>query len=367
MIVQGYIQASFDWKSIVENPLNLKDKIVKVYLLAKEGVSNPKFLGSNSKPLIWTREAIYSLASKVKVGIQAFIGHGKTNEDKNRPEIGSLVGHSVKEVSGNLHHYVAIASDKDHNYNVISMEAEIYYDDDTNQNKGSAIVKFVENLTGLALGVKGKDIPGVEGAEMVAQMQFFNNEEIENKTQTRKEMTKEEIKAAMREHGGYVTDYVSIGDVLGKAEIVNGKLTYDGNGDPKITKAIEKHILGPVNSLLEQQAVKINEYEPMINDYKTLKVNQERLTAKDKVSEIVKSRSLTEQHQKFLETELSEFDPSSQKVDEFVDSKLTKFKSMVDAGLIVLKTPDGNLPDPKGESGGSSSYEKEYEEAKEIN
>ena len=362
MIVQGYIQANFDWRSIVDSPSSLKDKIVKVYLLAKEGFSNPKILGEKSIPLNWTKEAIYSLASKVKIGIQAFLRHGKTNSIEGRTELGNLVGHAIKEIGGKLYHYVAIASKDDHGYDVISMEASLSYND-TN-----GIVTEVDNLSGLALGKKGVDIPGVEGAELVAQMQFFN-EEIENTQTRKKEMaTREEIKNALREYGGNITDFVNIGDILGKVEIKDGKLIFDGEGDPKIAKAIEKYIIAPTNEMLESQSNRLKEYEPIVAEHKDLKLKEERTSAKDKIAEIVKSRSLTEQHKGYLENELSGFDPSINKFEDFIENGLTKFKQLVDSNVIKLELPTGGLPKPESSDpdGAGKTWEEEFEETKEI-
>jgi hypothetical protein len=362
MIVNGYIQASFDWRSIVENAESLKDKVVKVYLLAKEGISNPKILGAKTKPLQWTKDAIISLASKVSVGIQAFIGHGKgSNDHASRKPIGHLVGHAIKEIGGKLHHYVAIASDTDHNHNVISMEASVDYED----FQDAGIVRKVSELTGLALGIKGKDIPGVEGAEMVAQMQFFDDQNIESKpTQMRKKtMTKEEIKAAIKEIGGYPTDFFQIGEILGKISVKDGKIEFDGEGDPKIANSIKKYVVDQIQPVITQANEKLKEYEPIVAEHKTLKVDKQRNEAKGKIDEIVKNRQLTEQHKKYLESEVVDFDPDNHKLDEFIDNKLTKFKSLVDSGLIVLQKPDGTLPKPRSsDPEQSTDWEKDLDE-----
>jgi len=358
MIVNGYIQANYDWASMVD-PDSVKGKFVKVYLLAKEGLSRPKLLGLASKPLEWTRQAVESLASQVRTGIQAFFGHGKTNDHLGRTPIGELVGSVVKDIGGKLHHYVAVASDKPHNYDVISMEAGVGFDD--YQDKG--VVKEVLDLTGLALGIKGKDIPGIDGAEMVAQMQFFE-EEIHSANNNRKEktMTIDEVKKLIRDNGWGVTALFPTNQVVGKIKVDNGVITYDGEGtDPAIAKVISKYVLDQVNPILTEQKTKLTEYEPKVKEYETLKTQTEKNEAKTKIEQIVKDRSLTESHKKYLDSIIDEYDPNSHKLDDFVERKLGHYKNLVDSGLIKTESGGEEPPKPGEHKEETGDWEKELE------
>lgn len=345
MIINGYIQAGIDWKSIVQNPESLKGKFVKVFLLAKEGISNPKILGGTSKPLEWTSNSILSLYNNVKAGIQAFLGHGKTRIDNTRESIGEVVGQSIQTIGGKLQHYVALASDKDHQYNVISMEADVKYSD--TPTKG--IVERVTEITGLALGIKGIDIPGVEGAELIASMQFFENGNSTNTetntTQTRKQMNDQEVKEYLRNRNP--SDFFDLSKIIGKVKISeNGKLEYDGEGDPKVAKIIQKYVIDPMNPKIESFNKQLEDLKPIVEEHKKLKIETERSNAKSKIDEIVKTRNLTDQHKKFLERQFGSFNPETGKLDEFVESKLTEFKGLVDDGLIKLDGTSGTNPPP---------------------
>lgn len=359
MIVNGYIQSNFDWKSIVD-PKLVGGKFVKVYLLAKEGISRPKLLGLTSKPLEWTREAVESLASQVKTGIQAFFGHGKTNEHTGRTPVGELVGSTLKEIGGKLHHYVAVASDKPNNYDVISMEASIEFED----HKDKGIVSRALELTGLALGIKGKDIPGVEGAEMVAQMQFFEpDKSSEDNNRKDRTMTLEEVKRLVKENGWGVTAIFPTNQVIGKIKVENGQITYDGEGtDPAISKVIGKYVLDQINPVLSDQKTKIEEYEPKVKEYVQLKTETEKTKAKNQVDQIVKDRSLTESHKKYLDSIIDEYDPNSHKFDEFVESKLGVYKKLVDSGLILTGEGGEKPPKPGEDKESNGDWEKELEE-----
>lgn len=362
MIINGYIQANIDWRSIVDDPASLQGKIVKVYLLAKEGFSNPKILGALSKPLEWTSSAIKSLYNSVNSSIQAYAGHGKTRIDNNRPKIGNIVGSTLQEIGGKLHHYVAVASDKDHSYDVISMEADINYQD--LNNKG--IVNHVTNLTGVALGQKGKDIPGVEGAELIASMQFFEpdleTEKPENIKKETKPMTVEEAIKVIKENGVPATRIYSVPDLVGKIEVKEGQIVYEPGTDHKIAEAITKHFVKNAQTQLDQLTAKTKEFDQIKTEYTKVKSDLFRTQSASQIDKVVKDRSLTPQHKLFLEKVSIGFQPKEKPEEEFsqfIEAKLDEFKGLVEGGLIKLeKSEKGKAPaDPGSTDDEASSYE----------
>lgn len=339
MIIQGYIQAGFDWRSIVQNVEAVKGKFVKVYMVVKEGLSNPTIIGKGVTPLEWSRKAVSEFASKVSNGLKAYRGHGATNTRDESESIGEVVGHAIKDIAGKLNHYVAIASETENDLDTISMEADITYV--PAGNKG--IVSVINRVTGLALGVKGIDIPGVEGAGLIASMQFFeqdSGQNIEpNNNQTRKNMTKEEIKVAIMASGGSPSDFFNLNQLLGKVYIVDGKIAYDGEGDYKVAKLIQKYVLDQVNPLLESQSEKIKNADQTTVKYKELSGRLAKAEGKAKIEGIVKARSLTDQHKMYLESVYEGFNPgedSDADLTKFIDTELGKFKNLVDSGLVRL-------------------------------
>src|SRR3970282_251702 len=74
----------------------------QAYSIAHEGVSQPKILDDEQKPICWGRRAIQSLKNLVLKGIKLFKGHNKDNSTKNRESIGEVVGNIEKEIDGKL-------------------------------------------------------------------------------------------------------------------------------------------------------------------------------------------------------------------------------------------------------------------------
>ena len=361
MIIQGYIQAGFDWRSIVQNVEAVKGKFVKVYMVVKEGLSNPTIIGKGVTPLEWSRKAVSEFASKVSNGLKAYRGHGATNNRDESESIGEVVGHAVKDIAGKLNHYVAIASDTENDLDTISMEADITYV--PSGNKG--IVSVINQVTGLALGVKGVDIPGVEGAGLIASMQFFEQDGQKNEpnnNQKSKTMTKEEIKNAIMASGGSPSDFFNLNQLLGKVSIIDGKIAYDGEGDYKVAKLIQKYVLDQVNPLLESQSEKIKNADLTTVKYKELSGRVAKAEGKAKIDGIVKARSLTDQHKKYLESVYEGFNPGEDAeadLTKFIDTELGKFKNLVDSGLVRLDgaKPDGSPPKPQSSDPSVSDVE----------
>ena len=318
--------------------------MVKVYLLAKEGISNPKILGSISKPLEWTSNAITSLYNSVTTSIQAYAGHGKTRIDESRPKVGNIVGSTLREIGGKLHHYVAVASEKDHQYDVISMEADINYED--REDKG--IVNYIKKLTGVALGNKGKDIPGVEGAELVASMQFFepelDTEKPAQKKEPEKPMTVEEAIRVIKENQVPATRIWSVPELVGKISFKEGKIDYEPGQDHRLADAIGRHFVQTAQSQIDTFAEKAKEVDTLKESFQKVKSDLFQTQSSKHIEAIVKERSLTPEHKTYLDKVSIGFQAKEKPEEEFkqfVDSKLEEFKGLVEGGLIKLSSKDG--------------------------
>jgi len=355
VILVGYIQNNFDFKSFLDAE-KLKGKIVNVYLLAKEGISRPRILNSKSKPLLWTRDAIKSLADKVKSGIQAFNGHAETNSTYNRDKIGEVVGSFVQEIGGKLNHYVAIASDRNHPYNVISMESTVEYKDEGE----IGIVDRVLDVTAVALGIKGRDIPGIEGTELIAQMQFFEEDKLYRSSKT---MNLEEVRRLIRENNWKVSDLFDFKKIVGKIKLEDDQIVYEAEeADPAINNIIEKYVLKQINPVLEERKRKLQQYEPIVQEYKTLKLESEKQRAKNQIDVLVKERSLTDGHKKFLESVFDEYNPEALKFEDFVENKLNIYKKLIDSGLIASEIEAKKPEKPSNSSNATKSFEDILEE-----
>jgi len=173
----------------------LKGKgVLQAYILAQEGISQPKILQEGTTVLTWTKQVIKNLLNKVKKGTQFFIGHGADNSHENRNSVGTIISSIIKEVSGKLSNIIIgyfPEKEKVDNLDICSMEAEIEIDNN--------VVVGVDQITGIALGSSDTDNPAFPGAFRLNSIQCFGKETEKKNPEKEHIMTFEELKRALRD------------------------------------------------------------------------------------------------------------------------------------------------------------------------
>lgn len=146
----------------------------QAYSICHEGVSFPKVLGKEPKPIRWTRKAVESIQALALKGLKFFVGHNADNSTEGRRVIGETVADKQIEIGGRLHHVVvAYVKPEDveeaKKYDACSQEAEWNL---IEKAKGW-FADTVDKITGIALTLSGKESPAFEGAKRLAMVQAF--------------------------------------------------------------------------------------------------------------------------------------------------------------------------------------------------
>jgi len=173
--------------------------ILQAYIVAQEGTSRPRVLGETNQILRWPRAVIRRIKEVLKVGTKFFINHGKDNSHEGRREIGEALVSEIKEISGNLSTIViGHFPDKDavKDMDVCSMEADINVSRDD-----QSLVNDIENISAIALGSSRETSPAFAGAQRLATIQCFGDQNQHDDQSSRKEIpvTFEEVRKAVKE------------------------------------------------------------------------------------------------------------------------------------------------------------------------
>jgi hypothetical protein len=154
----------------VIDKIHYKDrKNLTAYVIAQEGESTPTDLDRGFNPLKWGKGVIQALAGKMK-GLNFFSGHGKgTNSHAGRASIGRVVASYVENIGGKLSNVIIGAFDSPPKEDVVSMEAEINFNESTNE------VESITKVTGIAAALSRDETPAFSGAVKLATIQCFEN------------------------------------------------------------------------------------------------------------------------------------------------------------------------------------------------
>lgn len=192
-----------EMKSLIPSEIrkNLKSGVLQAYILAQEGVSQPKVLGKGQRILKWPRAVIRQLADRVKAGTKFFLDHNSDNSVDGREALGEVVSSTLKDIGGKLSniiigHFPEAERVKD--LDVCSMETNILTHEREND-----LVSDLEDVSGVALGSSIKDNPAFTGARRLATIQCFENQGGESKPgegeKKKMEITFEDVKKAIKD------------------------------------------------------------------------------------------------------------------------------------------------------------------------
>ena len=348
IIVQGQIQAfrESDVISYIDPEILAQIKasdshpLFKKYSVAHEGVSNPRVIGEGSMSISWGRRAIKSVKDAISTGIQCIAGHTKDNIKRGERVVAQVVGKGEELINGILNTVIVnyFPDKTDADYDVISMEADL---DWYNNGAGMGIAEGITALKRFALGKSESDIPAFQDAKLLASIQCFDTSENPPKKQSPSELGKgiqmatfAEIKAAIEEMKIYPSQLFTREQIIGEAVVeTNGQLTFRG-GDAQITSYLVKKIPSPEDILKDSSAKitelesKIKEYEPQIQEFSTIRLQNAKLTAKDDIIKYAEEKKLTPNQTKWLEENLDKYVPGDnikESIKTFVDAQASDY------------------------------------------
>jgi hypothetical protein len=134
-------------------------------------------LEGKAKPIIWTKQAIQKLQTKIKKGLEFFVGHNSDNSKQGRSKVGSIIDSFLDTVDGKLSniivgHFPNPKSVEQMDMDSMEADLELYEYGDT------YIVNDVQDLTAVALGSSDEQSPGFIGAKRLAMIQCFTDSKI---------------------------------------------------------------------------------------------------------------------------------------------------------------------------------------------
>lgn len=153
----------------------LKGKKVHPWVVGETGKSRPRDLEAGGNlVLTWPRKAIQALRKAVKAGTKLFVNHGKgTNSHAGRDPVGEVVETFERELPDGTTQAIAVGlMDSDRpDLDVCSVEAQVDFD----ERDGEVI--DVPEVSAVALGSSRTDSPAFAGAQRLAPMQFFGDDD----------------------------------------------------------------------------------------------------------------------------------------------------------------------------------------------
>jgi len=185
---------------------------IRVYSIGHEGAANLHLPGIGKKTLTWIQAAVQWVADKLQLGTAVFNKHDpNTNSHVGREQIGEVVGKAVRHIGDRLNTLAAIyikPQFRSRPLDIASIEADIEYAQDGSQAWPTAI----NDVSGIALGTSGIDIPGFPGATLLGAVQAFvqaSGRDIGAKT-----MNLSEVKQAVADLGLTPTQVFSLEDIM---------------------------------------------------------------------------------------------------------------------------------------------------------
>ena len=293
----------------------------QAYSICHEGVSSPRLVESGeSKPILWTRRAIQSLARVVLKGVRFFIGHNADNSTENRKVVGKVIASFQKEIEGKLHH-VVIAYHKQRDkklakrMDVCSQEAEW----DLFEKAGKLIADSVKKVTGIALGNSEHDTPAFSGAKRLGMLQAFDNIENKENKQDKQDkqekgdlekMTFDEVKKAVRDMNIFPRQLYTLEDI--KNDNIFGEIILSNESFKTEIEKLKKD-----KETLENEKIELFKKEQMSS-------------AKDRLLNIGKEYKVTDKQKTYIDMKFKKGveDVSDESLKKFVENTLQEYKDI---------------------------------------
>jgi hypothetical protein len=325
----------------IVNRLKEKDShpYIQKYSLCHEGISTPRIIGEESKPIHWTKKAIQSIKNVVLKGVKVFKGHNKDNSTDGRKEIGEIIYDTQQEINGKLNHviytyHIPELIEEAKKYDVCSQEANWNFIDAA----GRLIADSIEKLTGVAFGISKENKPAFAEAKRLGFIQAFEEpkppekqrETLMTYDEIRKNVTFQQLKQLIADFNGYPWQFFTEDDLRNDREF--GKVFN------------ENKVLKEANEKLK------TDFESQSNSIKEMERKTQISDAKTRLQNIAKDMNLPENRLKFITEQFTENqdDLSDDGLKAFIENQSEVFKKVMEYNNI--KVDDIEIPtgDKKG-------------------
>ncbi len=303
--------------------------LLEAFSICHEGLSNPRIVGEEARPITWPRKAVQSIKNIIKRGVKFFAGHNDDNSTEGREALGEVIASTEKEIDGLLHHVVVgyFPPDKREKvkaFDVCSQEAEWNFFEEA----GNLIADTAEKITGIALGNSQHEAPAFAGAKRLGVLQAFAEPVIDIKPEP-KNSGDEPMAITFKD----VQDFVKNNNVM-------------PNQLFEVESMKNDRVFGP---LLDERDKYKTDFDTAAKKIEEFQKKENLSTAKTRLSEIMKEMKLTDPVSKFIEKKFENSMPedvSDESLKGFVTNQQTDFQEIVslfpdkDMTNIEFKTGD---------------------------
>lgn len=288
----------------------------RVYAVAHEGEASGRQPGKGYMALQYFREAIRKIYDRLALGTPLFAGHAQTNDYDGRQQVGEVVAKAMREYGGKLYDLAVAYVLPEHAkrpFDVCSIETEVLL---THGSDGRASVIDVGEVTGIALGASGVDVPGFPGATLLAAVQAFARE---NETMTVKEL--KEAAAAL----GVKPSELFDADALKADTVVQEHVKSEKQTEYEHAKRVENKLAKEREGWEKREA----EITKQLSDVQAEAIQGK---AKGVLDGLVGERKLSDKQRAFIEKRFSAFNTEAKDADalkadlnKFLDAGVTEF------------------------------------------
>ena len=331
--------------------------LFKAFVVGQEGQAAATWVGVGKIVKTWFADAIGKLARRIFVGMRLFHNHAPTNEQEGRIEIGEVAGTRTKNVDGKFSAIIAAYIYPEYKtlpLNVASIEADITIDSLDPNSDVRAV--DVENVSAIALGDKAKNNPGFPGAELLGQLQAYE-ESYQIQSNKGANMELQEVKDFLKERG------LKPSDVFGKVEISDDPLVKGiiKDAETEASGGEYAHRKRTKDALQKAKTAHEEETKTLKDENAALKKAGAKTTAETLITQKIIDRKLDTKQAEYIKAKKAEFDPQDpetvdKEVDAFMDKALISFKQ--DAKIFGVETKEENVdlgpggePNEAGEGG----------------
>jgi len=326
--------------------------MIRVYGIGHEGEAVGNVVGIGQKVVQYIKAAISKLHDKLIMGTAIFNRHAADEGHDDRVQIGEVVGKGIKTIDGRDNAMAAVyikPEFRDDSLDVASIEANVAY---SVTGHGSAEVRDVTQVTGIALSNHEVDVPGFPGATLLGVIHAFARNDSKEGNGT---MTLEELKTAIRE-GSYKPGDLFDGAVLVADPAVKTHVESERQTEYEHAKRVEKRLGEEREARLADQ--KAHEVELTTARQETVKLSKGSTLAA-----LSTERKLDDNQKKFVGIHLAEFKTEApddagvrKDMNSWIDGQLDSYRSIAEIfGVKPDDKPPSNAQTPASDGGGSSS------------
>lgn len=318
----------------------------RVYCVGHEGEAQPQILDFGtkvSKALTYVKEMVMKIADRIQFGTPIFHSHAGANTSEGREQIGEVVSKAIRNIGNKVSALAAVylyPKYRAMQLDIASIESICVY---VPKSATSADVIDVEQVSGIALASSATEKPAFPGATLLGVIQAMRGAET---------MTKEEIKAAIKEGNFKITDIFDATEIVDSEPAQEAKKKEREYGKRKEKEFNEEH-----EKVIDLQ----KKHDEQVNRNKELTLKVNTTTSKTLVDASITARKLSEKQKAFIAKNIPAFrsdkedEELKQDVEKFVDAQLKEFEDTAKLfGVDVSKeTPAAGTPpaDGKGATG----------------